>query len=217
MTATAKTIRVLIVDDHPLLRQSIVSILEMEEDFSKCDEAGDIESALALIEETTPDVVILDLTLKNGDGLDALRTIKERFPGVKVVILSGREESVYAPRSLRAGASGFVRKEEPVEKLLLAIRKAMAGGLYVSEELESHFLKRLRGENPSTKLSVETLSDRELQVFRLYGEGVGTNEIAAKLGLSSKTVETHRANIKEKLNLKTADAMLRSAIDWVHH
>ena len=217
MTAAAKTIRVLIVDDHPLLRQAIVAIVEKEEDFSQCDEAEDIQTALSGIVRNKPDVIILDLSLKVGDGLEGLRTIKEQYPEIKVVILSGRDESVYAPRALRAGASGFVRKEEPVEKLLMAIRKAMTGALYLSEELESHLLKQLRGESNSTKLPVESLSDRELQVFRLYGEGVGTNEIAAKLGLSSKTVETHRANIKEKLHLKTADALLRTAIDWVHN
>ncbi|MDB6025229.1 MAG: DNA-binding response regulator [Verrucomicrobiales bacterium] len=216
MNPTVTKWRVLLVDDHPLLRNAITSLLNAENDFSVCGEADDIETSLRLIATLKPEIVILDLTLRSGDGLESLHRIKEQFPKTKVLVFSGRDESIYALRVVRAGALGFVRKEESVEKLLLALRMVANGIVYLSEEVEAQLLNAPDADKiPLPQSPVASLTDRELQIFTLYGRGNGTSQIAERLGLSIKTVEAHRTNIKEKMNIKSAAEFLRRAIEWM--
>ena len=218
MRSTTKKVDVLLVEDHRVLREAITLILNAEQEFNVCGEAADANAALALIDKLHPEIVILDLTLDSGDGLEALAKIKERYPEIKVLVFSGRSEAIYAIRCLRAGASGYVRKEEPTEKLIAALKKVSHGGVYLNEELETHLLKQLTGGKGKIRSSpIESLSNRELQIFKLYGQGRGTRSIAAELGLSPKTVEVHRARIKEKLGIKTPTELVRHAVEWVEH
>ncbi len=207
--------RILIVDDHPLLRQGIAELINNEPDLEVCGEAEDPHKAIDAMEKLNPDVIILDISLKGASGIELLKNIKVRFPRLLVLILSMHDESVYAHRALRAGAAGYIMKQEASEKVLVAIRKILSGEVYLSEELGSRMLNRLVGGRSSLNGSpIEELSDRELEVFGLIGQGHGTRPIAEKLHLSVKTVESHRAHIKEKLNLKSANELVHHAIQW---
>ena len=207
--------RIFIVDDHPLLRQGIARLINEQDDLLVCGEEGDPNKSLDAIASTNPDVVILDISLKSASGIEVLKNIKVRFPRVLVLILSMHDETVYAHRALRAGAAGYLMKQEASEKVLVALRKVLAGEVYLSEELSHRMLNRLVGGRSSLNGSpIEELSDRELEVFGLIGQGHGTRPIAEKLHLSVKTIESHRAHIKEKLNLKNATELVHHAIQW---
>ncbi|MFN7139045.1 MAG: response regulator [Limisphaerales bacterium] len=207
--------RILIVDDHPLLRQGIAELINNEPDLEVCGEAEDPHKAIDQLEKQNPDIIILDISLKGASGIELLKNIKVRYPRVLVLILSMHDESVYAHRALRAGAAGYIMKQEASEKVLLALRKIIAGEVYLSDELGSRMLNRLVGGRSALNGSpIEELSDRELEVFGLIGQGHGTRPIAEKLHLSVKTVESHRAHIKEKLNLKSANELVHHAIQW---
>jgi DNA-binding NarL/FixJ family response regulator len=215
-TAKKSPTRVLLVDDHPLLRQGISQLINQEKDLHVCGEADDPNKAITAVEQTNPDVVILDISLKGASGIELLKNIKARFPRLTVLILSMHDESVYAQRALRAGAAGYIMKQEATEKVLVALRKVLSGEVYLSEELGHKLLNRMVGGRGSlTGSPIEELSDRELEVFGLIGQGHGTRPIAEKLHLSVKTVESHRAHIKEKLNLKNATELVHHAIQWV--
>ena len=216
MAVKKNSTRILIVDDHPLLRQGITQLINQEKDLQVCGEADDPGKAMSAIEATNPDVVILDISLKGASGIELLKNVKVRFPRLLVLILSMHDESVYAQRALRAGAAGYIMKQEATEKVLVALRRILNGEVYLSEELGTRMLNRLVGGRSSLSGSpIEELSDRELEIFGLIGQGHGTRPIAEKLHLSVKTVESHRAHIKEKLNLKNATELVHHAIQWV--
>jgi DNA-binding NarL/FixJ family response regulator len=215
MGAKKNPARIFIVDDHPLLRQGIAQLINQEKDMEVCGEADEPNKAMSIIEATKPDIVILDLALKGASGIEVLKNLKVRFPKLIVLILSMHDESVYAHRALRAGAAGYIMKQEASDKVLTALRKILNGEVYLSDELGTRMLNRLVGGRSSLSGSpIEELSDRELEVFGLIGQGHGTRPIAEKLHLSVKTVESHRAHIKEKLNLKNATELVHQAIQW---
>jgi DNA-binding NarL/FixJ family response regulator len=207
--------RVLIVDDHPLLRQGIARLINEEPDLMVCGEAEDAHQALTAAGATKADIAIVDISLKGTSGIELLKNLKVHYPKLHVLILSMHDETIYAQRALRAGASGYIMKQEATEKVLGAIRKILNGEIYLSERLGSRMLSQLVGGRATLTTSpIDQLSDRELEVFGLIGQGHGTRPIAEKLHLSVKTVESHRAHIKEKMNLKNATELVHHAIQW---
>ncbi|MFN7139453.1 MAG: response regulator [Limisphaerales bacterium] len=216
MSAKKNQTKILLIDDHPLLRNGIAQLISQQKDLVVCGEVDDSLKALDSIEQTNPDIVILDITLKKMSGIEVLKHIKVRFPRVKVLILSMHDETLYAPRALRAGASGYIMKQEAAENVIAALRKILGGEVYISERMATQMLSRMVGGRATPISSpVDLLSDRELEVFTLLGKGDGTRDIAEKLNLSVKTIESHRAHIKEKLNLKNATELVRHAVQWV--
>jgi DNA-binding NarL/FixJ family response regulator len=208
--------RIVIVDDHPLLRKGVGQMIDNEKDLMVVGEAEDAAKALTVIENANPDIALIDISLGGASGIELLKNIKARFPKLQVLVLSMHDESVYAHRALRAGASGYIMKQEATEKVLTALRKVIRGEVYLSERLGTRMLNTLVGGRSSGSASpIEALSDRELEVFSLIGQGHGTRPIAEKLHLSVKTIESHRAHIKEKLNLQTATELVHHAIQWV--
>jgi DNA-binding NarL/FixJ family response regulator len=216
MSAKKNQTKILLIDDHPLLRNGIAQLISQQKDLIVCGEVDDSLKALDAIEKDNPDIVILDITLKKMSGIEVLKHIKVRFPRVKVLILSMHDETLYAPRALRAGASGYIMKQEAAENVITALRKILSGEVYISERMATQMLSRMVGGRATPISSpVDLLSDRELEVFTLLGKGDGTRDIAEKLNLSVKTIESHRAHIKEKLNLKNATELVRHAVQWV--
>jgi len=207
---------ILIADDHPVLRRGLAALIESEPDLSVCGEAATRAAALKAIRATRPDLVIVDLLLGDDDGLDLIKAMKIHHPKIPALVLSMHDESVYAERSLQAGAMGFVSKQQLDETLLLAIRRVLKGEMYLSEKLEARLaMKYLGGETMETDASLEALSDRELQVFRLIGEGHSTRQIAKLLNLSVKTIESHLEHIKHKLTLTSSVELAQRAIQWI--
>lgn len=216
MKSDEQRIRILVVEDHPLVRQAIVTLLNLEKDFIVCGEADNTISALEVLNRETVDVVILDIGLGETDGLSTLKKIKEQHPMARVLVFSGQEEMVFGPRLARAGACGYVMKSEPHETLLAALRKAAAGEFYFSKDVERHLLQQLTTSEPiESKSPIDVLTDRELEVFTLFGHGHTSREVAEKLNLSVKTIEAHRSNIKEKLNLPSSNEFFHQAVQWV--
>jgi DNA-binding NarL/FixJ family response regulator len=209
-----KKARILVVDDHPIVRQGLVLMVGHEPDLEVCGEAASAAEALKVIAATQPDAAIVDLSLKGSSGLELLKDIKVRYPKLAVLVLSVYDESMYAERALRAGAMGYMMKEEAVEKVITAIRRILSGQIYLSENMASRLLHVLVGGRPVGTSPAERLSDRELEVFQLIGQGYGNTEIARRLHLSPKTVETYRGHIKDKLNLSNATELLQHAIQW---
>lgn len=207
-------IRIVIVDDHPIVRQGIKMLAEQEPDMEVCGEAESASDALRLIEKTTPDVAIVDLTLKDSFGLQLIKDIRRDCPRTRVLVLSMRDESLYAERALRAGARGYVTKEEGSAKVLEGLRRILAGEVYVSDKMASKVLTRFAEGGEPGQSPVETLTDREMEVFRLIGQGLPAREIAEKLHVSVKTVDSHREHIKEKLGVGSAAEVLREALQW---
>ena len=209
------TIKVFLVDDHPIVRQGLARLIAQESGMTVCGEAEDAPAALRGIDEERPDIAIIDLSLRSGDGIELIKSLRFRFPDLPVLVLTMHEEFFYAERALRAGALGFLTKQEASDNVLTAIRKLLDGEIYVSDRLSPRLLKRLlTGEGDSGDPPVARLSDRELQVFKLIGLGRGTQEIADALHLSVKTIETYRAHIKDKLDLRDARELLQYAIRW---
>jgi DNA-binding NarL/FixJ family response regulator len=216
VAAKKNATRVVIVDDHPLLRKGVGQLIDNEKDLMVVGEAEDAAKALTVIETSHPDVALIDISLGGASGIELLKNLKARFPKLQVLVLSMHDESVYAHRALRAGASGYIMKQEATEKVLTALRKVLRGEVYLSERLGTRMLNTLVGGRSTGAASpIEALSDRELEVFSLIGQGHGTRPIAEKLHLSVKTIESHRAHIKEKLNLQTATELVHHAIQWV--
>lgn len=208
--------KVLIVDDHPVVRQGLRAVLNRTPDLTACGEAQTIYDALRLIEQLQPDVVAVDISLGGDSGIDLIKDIRIRYPNLPVLTLSVHDEAIYAERVLRAGANGYISKAEGSDSVLKALRTVLAGQVFLSDRMSSQLLSRMAGRktNPPA-LSVDRLSDRELQVYELIGKGMSTRDIAKALHLSVKTVESHRANIKEKLQISTATELLQRAIQWV--
>ncbi len=203
------------MDDHPLVRESLKILIRREPDLAICGEAEDREQALELAAADEPDMALIDLTLKNSHGLELIKDMGNLWPKIKILVLSMQDEDLYAERVIRAGACGFVSKRELPGKILLAIRQILAGEIYWSEKAATHVASKIaRSSRPVANLSVEILTDREVQVFELIGAGQSTNQIAAGLHINASTVETYRARIKEKLHLKNALELLQCAIRW---
>jgi DNA-binding NarL/FixJ family response regulator len=205
--------RIMLVDDHPVMRNGLAQLIDQEPDLKVCGQYEDSPGAFSAIASTKPDLAIVDLSLKGGSGLDLVKNIKAAYPHVLILVLSMHDESLYAERVLHAGASGYIMKQEAADQVLSAIRKVLNGGIHLSEGMSSKFVHRMAtGKATAGASAMERLSDRELEVFRLIGEGRGTRQIAQHLHLSVKTVESHRAHLKEKLNLTTANELVLLAI-----
>ena len=213
--ATAEKARVLIVDDHPLLRASLCQLINHEPDLVVSGEAEDAEQALQLIHDTKPSMAIVDITLKNSNGLAVIKAIKALNTNLPVLVLSMHEESLYADRAIRAGASGYITKHQPSDKVLLAIRRVLSGNIYLSEKLTAGYLKSVASGIKIAPQAVSPLSDRELEVLDLIGRGMAKRDIARALQLGIPTVNTHCARIKEKLDLKSAAELQHFAFRWV--
>jgi DNA-binding NarL/FixJ family response regulator len=209
--------KVFLVDDHPLVREWLTQLIQRENDLTVCGEAEDTQDALKGIEESKPDIVIADISLKSTHGLELVKDLQARHPALPVLVLSMHDESLYAERVLRAGAKGYITKQEATRKILMAIRQVIAGQIYISEKMASRMVhKMVLGRAEDQKSPIERLTDRELEVFQLIGRGQGTRRIATELHLGIKTVESYRARIKEKLKLEDGTQLLQHAIQWVH-
>lgn len=215
--ASPRRRRLLLVDDHPILRQGLAQVINRQPDLTVCGETDNGHEAMAFIERGgSPDLVLIDLSLRSGDGIELVKDIRARFPGTLMLVLSMHDEFVYAERALRAGARGYIMKQERVEQLLAAIARVLGGGIYVSPKLAEKMVDQyVGGPREAVGLAVDRLTDRELQVFRLIGQGLGTRLIAEELGLSRKTIESHREHIKEKLHLRNGDELIQRAIQWM--
>lgn len=209
--------KVFLVDDHPLVREWLSQLIQRENDMAVCGEAEDTQEALEKIELTRPDIVIADISLKSTHGLELVKDLQVRHPTLPVLVLSMHDESLYAERVLRAGAKGYITKQEATKRILMAIRQVLSGQIYISEKMASRMVRKMvLGRAQEQKSPIERLTDRELEVFQLIGRGQGTRRIASELNLGIKTVESYRARIKEKLNLEDGTQLLQHAIQWVH-
>src|SRR5436305_545224 len=213
--APAKAKRIIIVDDHPLFRKGLEQLINSSEDgFRICGEAGDAAEGMTTIRQLKPELVIVDLSLPGANGIELVKNIRAEFPKLPVLILSMHDESLYALRALRAGAQGYVMKQEALENVIVAIREVLAGRPYLSSQMSAKLITSFASgstqANPTDKLS-----DRELEILELIGKGRDVHEISDALHISRKTVETHRAHIKEKLNLKNAREVNRFAAQWI--
>jgi DNA-binding NarL/FixJ family response regulator len=208
--------KVLIVDDHPLVREGLTDLINKEKDMVVCGSTKDIPQTIGAIRQLEPDMVTIDISLENASGLDLMKDIKASFPGLPVLVLSMHQESIYAERAMRAGAKGYITKQEASKKIITAIRKVLKGQLYLSEPLKEKLLYSLIGSaEPEANIPlIDRLTDRELEVFRMIGHGKATREIAEQLCLSVKTIETYRARIKQKLNLTSGSELMRCAFQW---
>lgn len=208
-------IRVLVVDDHPLVRRSLMDMIHDEADLCLCGEAGTMEAALEVAAAENPDVVVMDISLGARSGLDLIRDLKKQSPRAAVLVLSMHDEATLAQRALRSGAMGYVMKSEEPERVLEGIRAVAAGRIFVSEAQNNRMLASVVHGGENAFLPSACLSDRELEVFELYGRGCRTGEVARQLKVSAKTVETYRKRIKNKLNLRHSGDLLRRAMSWV--
>jgi len=207
--------RVFLVDDHPIVRQGLTLLINREPDVAVCGEAEDAQTAVHAIATAKPDIMIVDISLSGPDGLDLLKDVRTRYPELPVLILSMHDESIYAERALRAGAQGYIMKQEATEKVLVAMRRILSHEIYVSERIANRMLQRYIGSRDAGRpSSIADLTDRELEVFRLIGEGHSTRRIAEELHISVKTVESYQAHIKEKLSLRSARELVQHAIQW---
>lgn len=209
-------LRVLLVDDHPLVRERLTEILNREPDLEVCGEAEDRHQAISQIERGSPDLAIVDLTLKNSDGLELIKDIHSRWPDLLALVVSMHDESLYAERVIRAGARGYITKQEATRNILQAVRTVIEGGIYLNQKMATQMIDRFTSSRPLTVPSVQLLADRELQVFELTGRGLNTRQISQRLHIGVKTVETYRARIREKLKLKEPAELLKHAIAWTH-
>ena len=208
--------RILIVDDHPIVRQGLAELVNHESDLVVCGQAEDSHEAIKAIKDLSPTMAIIDISLKETSGLELIKDIHSQCPDLPVLALSMHDEMLYAERALRAGAMGYIMKQEATENVIVAVRKILGGEIYVSDRMSARMVRKLvTGQIETTTSQVASLSDRELEVFHLIGKGHGTRQISERLHLSVKTIETYRAHIKEKLNLADAAELLQYAIQWV--
>ena len=214
--AKVQKTKVLLVDDHPTMREGLIRVIEREADLTVCGEAESIQRALEMIGSSNPDIAVVDISLGGENGIELIKDIKVRYPQLPVLVHSMHDESVYAERSLRAGAKGYIGKKEPPQKLLQAIRDVLQGEISLSAAMTRQILHAVGGDRADRKTSpFRELSDREFEVFELTGQGLGTKEIAGMLHLSEKTIQAHRDHIRQKLDLPDGRALTRFAIRWV--
>jgi DNA-binding NarL/FixJ family response regulator len=212
-STTATRAKVMLVDDHPIVRRGLAELINLQADLVVCGQADDAAGAMKILESDPPDVAVTDLSLQEGSGIDLIRDLKSRRPQMPILVLSMHEETLYAERALRAGASGYIMKHEATEKVLVAIRQVLGGEMYLAPKIASTLLSRFVSTRVDPgKSPLDALSDRELEIFNLIGQGLATRQIAEKLGLGTKTVDTHREHIKQKLGFATANELLRFAI-----
>lgn len=209
------TRKIFIVDDHPIVREGLALMINREPDLTVCGDAEEASVALQAIPNLQPDLLIVDISLNGPDGLELLKSIRQRYPRLPVLILSMHDEALYAERALRAGANGYIMKQEATDRVLVAIRQILESRVYVSDRVATRLLQQYINGSPATsRPAIAELSDRELEVFRLIGEGHSTRMIAEELHLSVKTVESYQAHIKEKLSLKSGRQLVQRAIEW---
>ncbi len=218
MTSTPRILgkrRIIVVDDHPIVRRGLALTIGQEPDLEVCGEAADVSEALRQMEDCQPDIIVIDISLGGEDGIELIDYVKSRWPSVKILVCSAHDEETFAGRVLRAGAMGYVSKREGIPKIVEAIRQVLSGEVYLSPRMASTLLHRAAVGEPLDHDPVATLSNRELQVFDMIGQGLNTAQIAAKLQLSPKTIESHRKLIKMKLKLQTSAQLSRCAFRWV--
>ena len=215
MSTRNQTTRVMIVDDHPLVRSGIRSLIQLEDDLEVCGEAEDHAGALELIATEKPDMVLVDISLKNSNGLNLLRDIAQNYPGVTTLAVSMHDEYTYAFRCLKAGAKGYIMKQEGTEKILEAIRCVLEGKTYLSPAMTQSAVEQLGQGKAAGASPVEVLSNRELELFQLTGQGREIAEIAEIMNISPRTVEVHRSHIKKKLGLRTSTDIFQAAYEWL--
>lgn len=208
--------RILLVDDHPFMRVGLATLIDRQPDMLVCAEAGNPVEAFHALEKSKPDLILTDLTMPGRSGLEFIKDLRAAEPELAILVVSMHDEAVHAERALRAGARGYIMKEAGGENLLAAIRQVLRGEVYVSPRMSARILEGLSGGKPRGSSSpIEKLTDREFEIFQLIGQGKSTRDIAAQLHLSPKTVDVHRANIKEKLELTDVTALIRHAVRWV--
>ncbi len=207
--------KILLVEDHPIFRLGLAELINQEEDLFVCGEAKDVKTAIQKIEDLSPDLVIADISLKNSDGIDLVKYVNQHHSNIPTLVLSMHDEYLYAQRALLAGAKGYIMKQEAMESVVTAVRHVLKGKIYLNEKVKEHILSNI-SETPKSKdkTPFDRLTNRELQVFKLVGRGFSTREIAERLFLSIKTIGTYRERIKEKLNLKNANELLRFAVHF---
>jgi DNA-binding NarL/FixJ family response regulator len=210
----SRTHRVFIVDDHPLVREGLANLINQQADVTVCGEAEDSASAITGIQALQPDVILVDISLKNESGLELVKTLKNQYPDLAVIVISMHDEALYAERALHAGARGYVMKRETTKNVLTAIRRVLEGDVYVSDRVVNSMAKRMSSRKTAAAEPVERLSDRELEIFRLLGQGRTPSQIAEDLRLSLKTVQAYCARAKEKFGVTSLTELLRAAIRW---
>jgi DNA-binding NarL/FixJ family response regulator len=206
---------VLIVDDHPIIRQGLRRVIECEEDLSVCGEAETVRDARSAIKDLNPDVMIADISLKQGDGIELVRDVRAHHPQLPILVLSMHDETIYAERMLASGANGYIMKQAASDQFLIALRRVLDGGIYVSEAVGSNMIQKFASGGAYISANpIDRLSNRELQILHMIGKGMSTRETANALNLSVKTVESHRQRIKRKLNLSTGTQLVQYAVNW---
>jgi DNA-binding NarL/FixJ family response regulator len=215
MAKTPSPARILIVDDHSMVREGLRLRISAFSDLEVCGEATSEDEAMSQIKQTNPHLIIIDISLKSGHGIELIKRVKSSYPNIKMLVSSGFQESLYAERSLRAGALGYLNKQDSGEKVIDAIRTVLGGERYVSPEITQRLVSQALGTKSESKDPIELLTDRELEIFRMIGQGQTSGAIANALFLSSHTVDTHRENIKRKLGLKNAAELNRHAVQFL--
>jgi len=213
--AVRKKNTIVIIDDHPIVRQGFEQLLEQEPDLEVLGGAEDAAGALMLIDRVRPDLVLLDLSLKHSNGLELIKDLKNLHPRLMILVVSLHDEEIYAERTIRAGARGFIMKGEATERIIVAVRRVLGGDIYLSDRMQAKVLHRMAsGETAMPANPLEGLSDREIEVFELMGDGMKNQAIAAKLHISIKTVETYKSHLKTKLKLKDSTELMQHAVAW---
>ena len=207
--------RLVLIDDHPIMRHGLAQLVLAEDGLDVVGEAGSAREGLEVVGRLKPDLAVIDLTLPDKNGLELVKDIRALHPTTQCLVLSMHDETLYGERALRAGARGYVMKEEAADNLVTAIHKVISGGLYISESLNARMLEQVTGSSRSKATGMDALTDRELEILALIGKGVATKVIAAQLSISARTVEAHRAHIKEKLSMTDGSALVRYAVQWV--
>jgi DNA-binding NarL/FixJ family response regulator len=207
--------RILIVDDHPSVRDGLSLRITLHADLEVCGEADSEDEAFTLVKQSAPDLVLVDISLKNGNGIELLKRIRSHDPAIKMLVVSGFQDSLYAERACRAGAMGYLNKQESNEKLIEAIRTVLAGERFLTPEISRRLINQSLGSRDKTKSPIENLTNRELEIFRMIGEGLTSGAIAERLFLSPYTIDSHRENIKRKLDISNAAELSRAAVQWL--
>lgn len=210
-------LKIMLVEDHPIVREGIKKVIELENDMTVCDEADNASDAIRKINSSKPDIIIVDISLKGGtNGIELIKSIKDRYPSIFTIVLSLFEESVYAERAIRAGAMGYIMKKEASAKVIDAIRTVIGGELALSGSISKNIVQRLvHGSSSESENSIDDLTNREFEIFQFVGNGLSTREIAEKLNLSIHTIESHKKNIMKKFNLKNSTKLIKHAVQWV--
>jgi DNA-binding NarL/FixJ family response regulator len=207
--------RILIVDDHPSVRDGLSLRITLQADLEVCGEADSEDEAFTLVKQRAPELVLVDISLKNGNGIELLKRIRSYDPAIKMLVVSGFQDSLYAERACRAGAMGYLNKQESNEKLIEAIRTVLAGERFLNPAISRRLINQSLGARDKTKSPIENLTNRELEIFRMIGEGLTSGVIAERLFLSPYTIDTHRENIKRKLDISNAAELSRAAVQWL--